>query len=374
MNPARILHVIPTLDQSGAEKQCALLAANLPKDRFEVRVAALDRGGPYEAELAAAGIPVEIVGKRGKLDPLAFRRLVGSIRAWRPDIVQTWLFAGNAYGRLAAWWAKAPRIVVSERCVDSWKSSGQLFLDRRLARLADRIVGNAAAVRRFYFEQGLPAERLRVIPNAVEDRPAPPPAFVAELRARLGVPPGGLLIGCVGRLASQKRVGDVIHMTDVLRMAELPVRTAIVGAGPRRADLERFAAGMELGGIVHFLGHRADAADLMHAFDVLVLASEFEGMPNVALEAMRAGLPVVATRIPGTDEVVLDGETGLLVPVGQPFELARAVNKLLGDPALRQRLGAAGRERVRTKFSVAQAVAAYAALYEELLALPPGKR
>ena len=160
--------LIPTLDASGAEKQFTLLATGLPRDRFDVRVALLTRTGPYEAPLRRAGVPVTVLNKRLKADPVALGRLRRLVADFRPHVLHTWLFAANAYGRLVAKGPHAPRVVVSERCVDSWKSGWQLWLDRRLVSRTAALVANSEAVAAFYRNAGVPAETIRVVPNAVE--------------------------------------------------------------------------------------------------------------------------------------------------------------------------------------------------------------
>ena len=140
----------------------------------------------------------------------------------------------------------------------------------------------------------------------------------------------------------------------------------IVGEGPLRDRLEETAHAFHLDGRVRFLGHRDDVPRLMAAADVVVLPSAYEGLPNVVLEAMRFRKPVVATAAPGTTEVVVDGETGLLVPVGNVMLLARAIRDLVRDPVLASRLGEAGRARVEAHFRADTMVAQFAELYENL--------
>lgn len=361
----KILFVIPTLDPSGAEKQLTLLATHLPRDRYEPAVIALTRGGPFEEPLRGAGIDVMVLKKRLAWDPLCLARLTAELRRRRPDLVHTWLFAGNTYGRVAARLAGVRRVVASERCVDSWKAGYQLAIDRWLARGTDRIVVNTEAVGAFYRKAGIASEKLLVIANAIE--PIDPEAPAPDLRAELGLSLDAPLVGFVGRLWPQKRVHDLIWAIDVLRLSGREAHLAIIGEGPRRPALERFVRNIDIGSRVHFLGHRPDAAALLPALDLLVLPSQFEGMPNVVLEAMRAGRPVVATRIPGMDEVVADEVTGLLVPPRQPFEIARAIERLLADQGLRRRMGEAGRERALRDFSIPRMVDAHARLYDEIL-------
>ena len=374
----RILQVIPTLDRAGAEKQMVLLAQGLPRDEFEVHVCVLTRDGPLHADLERANIPVTVIGKPWKLDPRAYWRLRAYIRRLRPDLVHTWLFAANAYGRAAALACGVKCLVAAERCVDPWKSAWQLAIDRRLARRTSRIVANSAGVRDFYVQRGLPAEKFLVIANGVEPPPSSP-ITRAELLAELGLPEGVYLVGLIGRLWPQKRVKDAIWAADLLRVIHHDFHVLILGDGPQASRLKKFRDQCQVHNLVHFLGHRADVARLLPHFDMLWSTSGYEGQSNAILEAMAAGVPVVATDIPGTRDLVVHGETGFLVSPGNRSASAPTVNKavaagvirfahrLLNDAELARRLGEASRKRALDQFSVARMVAGYAALYRELL-------
>jgi glycosyltransferase involved in cell wall biosynthesis len=364
--PLRVLQIIPTLDRGGAEKQLTLLATHLPKEEFDVHVCALTRSGPYEQVLAEAGIPVHRIGKRLKWDPSSLVRLTRLVRSLKPDIVQTWIFAANCYGRVAARWAGVPTILASERCVDEWKSSYHFAIDRWLARWTKKIVVNADAIGRFYASHGLPDEKIVTIKNAIEAYPSDA-ENPSTGRMRLGLPAGSPVIGFIGRLWPQKRVQDLIWAADILRLSGWKAHYLIVGDGPRRASLERFARDLDIVDQVHFLGERADITEILQGIDLLVLPSAYEGLPNVVLEAMVAGKPVVACRVPGVDEVVLDGQTGLLVPAKTPLELARAIRELLEDPRRRSTMGEQGRRRAREVFSIDQMIGAYRDLYRSLV-------
>jgi glycosyltransferase involved in cell wall biosynthesis len=362
----RILQIIPTLDQAGAEKQMSLLARGLPRDEFEVHVCALTRGGPLEAELLQAGIPPVVIGKAWRLDPWAFWRLRRHVARLRPDLVQTWLFAGNAYGRAAGILAGVKHLVAGERCVDLWKGDLELVIDRWLARRTDRIVANSQGVRDYYVQHGLPTTRIEVIPNGVGLAPASRLSGAA-VREQLGLPPGSRLIGLVGRLWMQKRVKDAIWAADLLKVIRDDVHLLVIGDGPQRQRLLRFRENVRIRDKVHFLGHRADVADLLPHFDLLWSTSRFEGQSNAILEAMAAGVPVVATDIPGTRDLVVHGQTGYLVPVGDRAGITRYTDRLLNDPALAARLGQAGRQRALAEFSVEKMVARYVELYREVM-------
>lgn len=362
----RILQLIPTLDRAGSEKQLTLLAKGLPRDAFEVEVCCLTRGGPYEAELAGAGIPVTVIGKPLKFDPGAMWKLVRMLRGRRPDVLHTWLAACNAYGRVAAQLAGVPVVVATERCADVWKGGVWYSIDRWLARRTHRIVVNSQGVAKFYESRGIATERMSVICNGVESHRSN--GIDGEtVRRRLGFSPEHYVIGFAGRLAPQKRITDLIWAADILKVIRPNIRLVIAGDGPSRARLEQFAHDCHITDRVRFLGYRNDVAELLSALDVFWLGSAYEGMPNAVMEAMAAGLPVVATNIPGTNELVVDGETGYLVPVGDRAAFAQRTFTLMEDPELARRLGSAGRRRVAEQFSVERMVDQHARLYHELV-------
>lgn len=362
----RILHIIPTLDRCGAEKQMTLLTTGLLRSGVDVHVCALTRGGPYLADLKSAGVPVTIIGKHWKIDPRAYARLKRHVGQLRPDLVQTWLFAANSYGRAAALAAGVKHLVGGERCVDPWKSWHELAIDRWLAKRSDRIVANSSGVRDFYVARGLPAEKFTLIANGMSPLPASD-VTREQLLAELELPPNARLVGAVGRLWPQKQVKDLIWANDLLKVIRDDVHLLIVGDGPHRDRLERFRRQVRIEDKVHFLGERNDVPRLLPHFDVLCLASSYEGMPNVIMEAMAAGRPVVATDIPGNRDLVVAGETGFLVAVGDRAAFARQILKLLDDADLNRRLGEAGRQRVLSKFSVEKMIERHRDLYQELL-------
>jgi glycosyltransferase involved in cell wall biosynthesis len=363
----RILHIIPTLVRGGAEKQLALLAAGLPKDQFDVQVAVLTHTGPLEQTLREANVPVTLVGKRWKVDPFAFYRLKSLIRRLKPDVVHTWLFAANSYGRQAALAAGVKHVVAGERCVDPWKTGLHFAVDRSLARRTDRIVTNSSGVKDFYVRHGLPADKFTIIPNGIRAAAPAQPLTREQCFQQLGLSPTKHLIGIVGRLWPQKRLKDLIWAADLLKATRDDWQAVIVGDGPQRWRLERFRDQVDIRDRVHFVGEQSDVPRLMPHFDVLWLGSEYEGQSNAILEAMAAGVPVIATDIPGNRDLVVEGETGHLLPVGDRFEFARKTHWLLEDDALRQRLGEAGRQRIQQHFTIEQMVERHAALYRELL-------
>ena len=207
---------------------------------------------------------------------------------------------------------------------------------------------------------------MRVIPNAVAI-PERPTTTRRQLLSELQLPETARLVGLVGRLWPQKRVKDAIWAVDLLKVIRDDVHLLVIGDGPQRSRLRQYRDQVGIEDKVHFLGERGDVPRLMPHFDVLWSTSGYEGQSNVILEAMAAGVPVVATDIPGTRELVLADATGFLVPVGDRAGFAKCTQRLLNDPALSARLSAAARGRAESEFSVAKMIASHASLYRELL-------
>jgi glycosyltransferase involved in cell wall biosynthesis len=362
----RILHIISTLDRAGSEKQLLMLSPGLVRQGFDVHLCALTRGGPLAAEFRAAGLPTEIIGKRLKADPVALARLARHIARLRPDLVHTWNFAAGSYGRVAARAVGIKHIVAGEYCVDRWKSTWQWIVDRRLARHTDRYVVNSAAIRGYCAEHGLPAEKFTVIDNGVEPARASD-VTRCQLLDVLKCPADARLIGVVGRLWPQKRVKDLIWAADLLRVLHDNLRLLVIGDGPERSTLHRFARLASDLDHIRFLGHRDDMWRIMPHLDVFWNGSLYEGQSNAMMEAMAAGVPVVASDIPGNRELVVHGETGFLVPIAGRAARARATDQIFNDPALAARLGTAAKQRMVEHFSLDESVRRHVRLYSDLI-------
>lgn len=364
--PLRVTLVIPTLDRGGAEKQLCLLASGLGEWGVVPSVVVLTRDGPMRSELDRFGIPTRVIGKRGKLDPLAYRRLKRELAGIGPDVVHTWLFAANAYGRAAALSVGVPVILGSERCVDLWKGEAYFAIDRYLERRTAGLTTNSVGVRDFYVGHGIAADRIAVIPNGVPPR-LPGGVPRGEALARLGLSADRRLILAVGRLWPQKRYRDMIWAGEMLATLDERVVLVIVGDGPQIGELLRHRDAISRPDHVRFVGHRDDVLELLPHAEVFWNASEYEGQSNALIEAMQAGVPVVASSIAGNRDLVTDGETGLLFESGSSADLARQTRRLFEDRALGERLGAAGRAKIASQFRVDAMVGTHARLYRALV-------
>ncbi len=363
----KICLIIPTLVKGGAEKQLTLLASGLDRTRFECHVVVLTHSGPYEADLREHGIEVHVIGKRGKFDPTAYWRLARKLKELRPDIVHSWLFAANSYGRMAARRVGVPVIIAGERSVDPWKQWWNFAVDRYLQKYTDTIITNTHAVADFYSQHGIAADRFTVIPNAVLP-PTDPPLTRQQVFERLKLPPKGLLVGAVGRLWKQKGYRELIWSGELLRVAMQDVCVVIIGDGPDRDQLLHYRDQVGADDAVRLVGQRDDAAQLMTGFDLLWNGSLYEGQSNTILEAMARGVPVVASDIPGTRDLVVHDQTGLLYQLGDVGTLTRISNQLLREPDRRLAMGQAAKQRIAEHFSLAQMIERHQQVYELLAA------
>ncbi|HEY2882700.1 MAG TPA: glycosyltransferase [Pirellulales bacterium] len=362
----RILHIVSSLDCFGTAKQMLLLAAGLPREEFEIHIAALDPLGPASETAGQLGFEPVSMQRRGTLDAMAFWRLREHVRKLRPALVHTWQFDANSYGRAAAISGKVPRIVATERHIDRWKSTRHWAIDRKLARRTDRMVVNSPAVRDFYTSAGIPPAKFTLVPSAVWSPQAeaiPKTALLEQFR----LPSEAKLIAFLGPLSIDKRIKELIWATDQLKAVGLRAHLLIFGDGPLRSRLERYSRLNRTDDRVHFLGSRTDAANFLPHVDVLWQSGIHEGHSCAILEAMAAGVPVVAADTPGNRELVAPQETGYLAPVGERAAFARWTLPLLENAELAGRMGLAGKERVRQHHLAAVMCEAHARLYRELL-------
>lgn len=365
--PIKVCLIVPTLEQGGAEKQLAMLACGLDRSHFEPSVVVLTRTGPLESKLRAAGIDVHLIGKKVTADPWAWYKLFRTIKQIKPDIVHTWIFAANAYGRSAALLAKVPVVVGSERSVDPWKGTWQLSIDRFLAKRTRGISTNSQGVVDFYHDHGVDPTNFTIIPNGIEPRQVDQEISRQAAFERLGIPTSNKLILSIGRLWHQKGYKDLIWSAEMLRIMREDISYVVLGEGPERERLEAYRDNVRAGAAVHLLGHRSDAAQILPYADLFWNGSLYEGQSNGILEAMQAGVPVMATDIPGNRDLIENEKTGILFPVGDVDRLMRTSNQLLNDSQQRSRLIESARELVARQHSASTMIQRHQDWYRKLL-------
>lgn len=361
--PIRITYLIDNLLRAGTQTALSYLVEGLAARGYRQRVFCLNsRFDPaFVQTLESYGVDVVVLGKNAFITGAAFWSVFRALR--RSEVVQTFLPFSDLLGRFLGRLASVPVIVTSIRARNIDKKTWQLMLDRLTMRWAHRVVFNAANVVDFSLaNEGVRSEQVVVIPNGVRLRES----SVAGREALPDeIPPEARVMGMVGRLRAQKGV-DVL-LEAFRRLESDPVHLVIVGDGELRDALEMQAKEMQIAPRVHFLGMRSDLPEIYTGLDLYVHTAIFEGMPNAVMEAMASGLPVVATAADGTRELIRDGETGWLVPVGDAGAMADAIDQALGDPGRRAQLGAAAAAFMKTQFSVEKMVDSFARLYETQL-------
>ena len=298
---------------------------------------------------------------RSEIAPADDRRALADLRACLKgfDVVHTHSSKAGALGRMAAHQLEVGRIVHTFHGFpfhqfQSWpRRTAYIRIEQWVGRYTDVFLAVGPAVAAEAITRRIaPSERVRTIGVGVAKAPNAPGAHErAKARRMLGVPPGMRVVGTVGRLAFQKAPEDFVCALAGLGRSD--VFGVWIGDGPLRAKTERLAGKRGLSGRMLFTGERADVEVLLPGLDVFAMASRYEGLPCAIVEAMGAGLPVVATAVNSVPDVVIAGETGLLVPPGRPELLGRAIGYLIDNPGEAARLGAAGRERLGAELTPA---------------------
>jgi glycosyltransferase involved in cell wall biosynthesis len=360
----------------GTERQVMNLTTGLDRSRFDVHMGCHGKVGALLEEATSRGIPVEEYAIKSlyNLGAMYARlRLARYLREHAIEIVHSYGFYSNLFAIPAARLAGAPVVIASIRDCGEALTPAQRRAQRMFCRMADCVLANAEGVRRWLVSEGYPVRKIQVIRNgivrpmtvAVEER--------SKLRQELGLAPNTRLIAVCSRLTPMKGIEHFLDAASVVGRRRPDVRFLIIGGpshignGGYKSELERYAASLGLEKRVIFTGFRTDVAKMLPEIDISVLPSLSEGLSNSLLEAMAAGVPVIATRVGGTPEAVEDGNTGLLVPPADLGALIRAMTFLLDNPQSMRRMGEEGRRRVLSRFSVERMIQETESLYFKLL-------
>jgi glycosyltransferase involved in cell wall biosynthesis len=355
---------ITSFHPGGTERQMTELIHRLDRSRFDVRVACTHKEGPWLRQVEASA-PVTAFPIRGFAHPTmvaqgsAFARWC---RAERIAVVQSCELYGNVFALPFAAMAGVPVRVGSRRELNPDKTRTQLAVQRQAYRCAHAIVANSTAASRQLEQEGIRADRIAIIPNGVDlerfavpraPRPVTTVVTVANLRKEKG---HEVLLAAAARL--------------VLRHPHL--RFLLAGDGPRMSELRAMAGALHLDDHVRFLGHREDIPALLAEADLFVLPSRSEAFPNGAIEAMAAGLPVVANAVGGLLDLIDDGETGVLVRPDDAVALGDAIEALVRSPEQAAAIGANARDAVARRYSFDRMVRGFEDLYLTHLGMPRG--
>ncbi len=355
-----VAHVVLTLDQGGLEHLVIQVSRHLQQRGVRSIIIVLTDGVLVE-EARRQGLDVFVLHKRAGRDLGVIGRLARLLRRERVDLVHSHNFAPLNYGTLAATLCGLPT-------VNTRHGRAALTANRLIWALTNAVIAVSEDAKRELLVHNRVAERkVHVVLNAVDTSAYALRADARVGRADLGVPEDVPVVGTVGRLSPEKDHATLLQAFTALRAAGSPAHLVIVGGGPLEAALTAQVGALGIADAVHLLGFRTDVSDLLPLFDLYVLPSRMEGVSLTLLEAMAARLPVVATRVGGNPEVVVDGVTGSLVEPGEPVPLAAALGALLDDRAGRLAMGSRGHERVHERFDMARLVDDHVRLYERLV-------
>lgn len=362
--PRRVAFCITDLDPGGAERALYEIVTRLDRTKFEPHVFSLS-GGAVAQWLKEREIPVTCfdLANRSRYQVLGW--LTRELRGLRPDIVQGFLFHGNLVSRIAAWRAGVPIRLAGHRVAEREKT-WHLWLDRLTKSLVKKHVcvseGVAEHLRRHL---AIDDSQTVVIPNGID--PNTKVANDHRLHEQLGLPDGCRIVIAVGRLQRQKGFDLLIDAFQDVSRRWNDVHLAIVGEGPERAVLERQIESLHCSSSVTLLGYRTDVPELIAEADVFVLSSRWEGMPNVVMQAMLNGTPVVATRVEGITELIEQGRSGLVVELNQAGPLASAIIRILADAEFAKQVADHAQRVIETHFTWEQSAQMYETLFSELL-------
>ncbi len=366
--PISVLLFTNSVVRSGAEEHILTLLRNLDRHAFRLHFVC-----PAEcAELLQSDLPADVHLTRMSFQAphhlVAAIRFARLLRNLQVDILHSHLFTASLAASPVGWMCRVPVIVETPHGREAWRCGplkGTHTFDRIAARFVDRYIAVSDANARYLTERKrLPARKISVIHNGCDLRKFHPSTSIfAAAKRGPGIAGNGPVLLVIGRLEPQKGHWSCLEaFRAVLR--EFPAAQLIfLGAGSLRGKLTRVAAELQIDGSVRFPGHQANVNDWLAMCDVSILPSLCEGLPLAAIESLAAERPLVATNVDGTPEVVLHGKTGLLVPPGDPRELAAAILQVLRQPELGRRLARAGREWVAMRFSQERQIQETQALY-----------
>ena len=373
----KIAHVITESQPfGGAQRNTLLTLKGLVQHGYCAELVC-GPGGPLIPKAQALGVPVHVIPELVRQvapwrDYRAFLRLYQLFRSRAYHVVHTHSTKAGFLGRLAARWARVPGIVHTFHGVPfemngDWKSKLYITLERYVGSFSHDLACVGELLRQEVSAwQIAPAEKLVTIYSGIDFSNYTPQRTADETKRLLGVEGAWPIIGSIGRLSEQKAQHYLVEAVAVLRKRYAHLQLLLVGEGERRSLLEKRIQTLGLSSQVSLLGERDDIPDLLNIFDIYVMSSLWEGVGRALTEAMYWGLPIVATPVNGVKELIVQEETGLLVPPRDPVALAAAIDRVVSDRALAQRLGANAQEKAQELMDGQRMIMALEELYERL--------
>jgi glycosyltransferase involved in cell wall biosynthesis len=364
----RVLQVVLSLTPGGTERLVVEICRRLAPE-FGVAVCCLDAEGEWAVDLQARGIEVTALHRRPGFRPQVGRAIAQLARERQIDVLHCHQYSPFVYGRLASMWDRHLKIVYTEhgRLSDAPPTWKRRLVNPWLSRFDGSIVAVSHELRDYMIDARFPPGRVQVVHNGVEPADLPSREDRRRARQQLGLDDRAFVVATVARLDPVKDLMTLFEAFAAVRRQAPSAQLLVVGDGPERDRLTARAAQPDLAGAVHMAGYRSDVRALLPAADVYASSSISEGVSITILEAMAAGIPVVATAVGGTPEVLPDASAGgILVPCRNPERLAEAIASLALDQRQRTAMAVAGRRRLERSFTIDRMVDDYARLYRGL--------
>jgi glycosyltransferase involved in cell wall biosynthesis len=370
--PTRILHLRDTHEIGGPGKTILETFRAIDRSRFDLHLGVFetrheDGRTPFVLAAEQAAMPVHHIRGFNQYDLRIVRRVIDLIEALGIDILHAHEVKSDVIAYCVSKLHPVPIITTLHGWIGNRaKDRAMIALDKRVLRAFDRVIAVSAPIFEALRTAGVPANRLRLLHNAIVVERYRKTGQQGLLGSLIGRPIVRPVITTIGRLSVEKGHADLIEALAILAARGVKVTTVLVGDGPERAPLQQKVRMLGLEEYVSLPGYNTDTARILEDTDLMVLPSHTEGLPNVALEALAMEVPVLATRVGGTPEVVLDGKTGRLVEPRSPSALADALAEFLMDPAPWQRMARRGRELVETEFDFGTRTRRLEGIYNEM--------
>jgi sugar transferase (PEP-CTERM/EpsH1 system associated) len=368
MKKIRILHVLPSLEIGGMENAMITLINGMDTDRFENQIFCFDfknYENSIQHRLQDENIPIYIFEKGDGIDywlPIKISRI---LKKQNIDIVHTRNFAALLYGSTAAKLAGVRGVIADIRGRIP-EDEGQKC--KRLSFLVSRFVGVSEDIKKMLANDfKIKEAKIKTIYNGVHLSHQTQDLDLASLRARLGLAPDDFVIGTIGRMEPVKDYAALIRMSAPLLVKYRTVKLMFVGDGSQRAELEKLARDLGLSTKIIFTGYQKDISNYLQLINVFALTSISEGISNVLLEAMASAIPVIATEVGGNPEIVINNQTGFLIPRTNLNQLTEKIDLLINNPELVNNFGKNGRKRVEEMFTIEKMVSEYQSLYQAII-------
>ena len=367
MEKIKVLHVVEDLKIGGLERIIASIVLGLNRDRYEAKVWCLAEGGQIAEELIDWGVEVKMLGMRSYYNPVQIITLSRLLRSEKIKILHTHGYFGSTFGRLAAIFARVPIVLAHVHSTYYGYKKRNIVIEKLLSLFTDKIICVSEAVKRFVVEiEGIGENKTCLIHNGVEI----PGAFEADPsvnRNSFGFSEEDYVAITIASLTPNKGHRVLIDAIEIISPKYNDLRLLIVGDGPLRDNLGAYAEELQLSSKIVFTGQRDDINLLLKLADILILPSmEREGLGIAIIEAMAVGLPVIGTRLGGIPEAIEENVNGLLFAPGNSEELAAAIEKLIADHAIREKMGRMGKKIYEEKFTAEKMVTNIESLYDEL--------